>query len=56
MSTLDRQAGEQSIDQLLAQSDAGGSPNGASDTTVDKLRNELETIAARAGCCPRPVR
>ena len=47
MSTLDRQAGEQSIDQLLAQSDAGGSPNGASDTTVDKLRNELETIAVQ---------
>ncbi len=47
MNALDRQAGDQNIDQLLAQADAGGSPNGASDTTVDKLRNELETIAVQ---------
>lgn len=47
MSTLDRQAGEQNIDQLLAQADAGGSPNNAADSTVDKLRNELETIAVQ---------
>ncbi len=47
MSALDRQAGEQNIDQLLAQDDAGGSPNGAAATTVDKLRNELETIAVQ---------
>lgn len=45
MSALDRQAGEQNIDQLLAQADASGSPDGAAATTVDKLRNELETIA-----------
>ena len=46
MSTLERQADDQEIDQLLADAEVGDVAPGETGSTVNKLRGELETIAS----------